>query len=315
MLANRSRPNLIRSARSDLPSPTPLPGSPRPHHLSPPIFITITISALLGIATGRSTKLCISKMANIRYVSDPKAKPKGGPGAGAAPAAAATTTATMFTITSTDGAGAHSRQSSAEPSHGGANAEHPNDGSGDHRPAKKRKVLSCFPCRDRKMKCDRGYPICGRCEKTGRNGQCTYDPRLLNDAHAATANSMRHVSAASGFSGYAMSSSMSVAAAEGLVHRAIGAKVPDRRLESLAHAGDVPRLVSPFEPVLRSGAYSEKGEGRLIEDMMFRGKGFKSMFTGSTSVFAIISKVSLTDDAWCSCSNIISVPRAQGLHI
>ena len=40
---------------------------------------------------------------------------------------------------------------------------------------RKRKVLSCFACRSRKLKCDRNYPSCARCQKAGELGDCYYD--------------------------------------------------------------------------------------------------------------------------------------------
>ena len=40
---------------------------------------------------------------------------------------------------------------------------------------RKRKVLSCFACRSRKLKCDRNYPSCARCEKAGQVADCYYD--------------------------------------------------------------------------------------------------------------------------------------------
>ena len=44
---------------------------------------------------------------------------------------------------------------------------------------RKRKVLSCFPCRSRKLKCDRNYPSCARCQKAGQSGDCYYDDAPL----------------------------------------------------------------------------------------------------------------------------------------
>src|SRR5687768_748876 len=65
--------------------------------------------------------------------------------------------------------------------HSPESRSHSPEGSTEKRPSKKRKVLSCFACRNRKMKCDRVYPVCGRCSRTGRADQCTYDPRLLEE--------------------------------------------------------------------------------------------------------------------------------------
>jgi len=39
---------------------------------------------------------------------------------------------------------------------------------------RKRDVLSCLDCRRRKLKCDRVFPVCGRCQKGGNASSCTY---------------------------------------------------------------------------------------------------------------------------------------------
>jgi hypothetical protein len=44
---------------------------------------------------------------------------------------------------------------------------------------RKRTALSCYECRRRKLRCDREYPSCGRCRKTGQASSCSYDERSL----------------------------------------------------------------------------------------------------------------------------------------
>lgn len=39
---------------------------------------------------------------------------------------------------------------------------------------RKRDVLSCLDCRRRKLKCDRIFPVCGRCERGGNSDSCVY---------------------------------------------------------------------------------------------------------------------------------------------
>ena len=43
---------------------------------------------------------------------------------------------------------------------------------------RKRIVLSCLVCKQRKVKCDRQAPVCMRCTEAGYPGQCRYDDRL-----------------------------------------------------------------------------------------------------------------------------------------
>ena len=47
-----------------------------------------------------------------------------------------------------------------------------NSHSGDRK--RRRKTLSCYDCRRRKLRCDREYPSCGRCRKAGQPDSCSY---------------------------------------------------------------------------------------------------------------------------------------------
>jgi hypothetical protein len=162
------------------------------------------------------------------------------------------------------------------------------DSLGGKRTSKKRKVLSCYACRNRKMKCDRVYPVCGRCQKTGRADQCTYDPRLLEestdnngsnaDGHHTTVTlhgtgAHNHVSGASTL--------------DVLRHKA---RAQERRIEELERklaatkSKDNPSIYKDTKP----------GEPDIQEEMMFRGKGFKTQFNGPTSVMSTIAQVWLS---------------------
>ena len=56
----------------------------------------------------------------------------------------------------------------------------PNDNdqssTSEARQKRSRILLSCAPCRNSKLKCDREQP-CGQCTKKGRDNQCTYAPK------------------------------------------------------------------------------------------------------------------------------------------
>jgi hypothetical protein len=56
-----------------------------------------------------------------------------------------------------------------------------NPPNSDHKRKRERHVLSCLDCRRRKVKCDREYPVCGRCEKGGNAATCTYKSRWSAD--------------------------------------------------------------------------------------------------------------------------------------
>lgn len=48
------------------------------------------------------------------------------------------------------------------------------DGTGGSDRKRRRKVLSCYDCRRRKLQCDRALPACGRCTKAGQASNCLY---------------------------------------------------------------------------------------------------------------------------------------------
>ena len=52
-------------------------------------------------------------------------------------------------------------------------AEH--DGLNQPPRKRRRAALSCLDCKRRKVKCDRGYPACSRCQKGGHANTCTYE--------------------------------------------------------------------------------------------------------------------------------------------
>ena len=70
-----------------------------------------------------------------------------------------------------------------------------NDASaGQNEPAstsKRRRIaLACRDCRRRKLGCDRSYPACGRCQKSGCATSCTYDPDALEAVSSSSVEKM-----------------------------------------------------------------------------------------------------------------------------
>ncbi|ORX99020.1 hypothetical protein BCR34DRAFT_628266 [Clohesyomyces aquaticus] len=165
------------------------------------------------------------------------------------------------------------------------------DATGERRATKKRKVLSCYACRNRKMKCDRVYPVCGRCQKTGRTGQCTYDPRLLDDEFV---HYNGHVQRAIGSSvrpdddGHGNSSN-STTAPDALTWKL---RTQERRLEILENKLAEIEGGGHHSPMVL-GFHTdnlEDEESPVKEAIMFRGKSFKTQFHGSTSPMSLIGQ-------------------------
>lgn len=156
------------------------------------------------------------------------------------------------------------------------------DGSPEKRPSKKRKVLSCYACRDRKMKCDRVYPVCGRCTRTGRTDQCTYDPRLLEDLYG---NPRHSEDGAPRFSSQnqTLQSNLST---ESLTWNL---RTQNRRIEALETR--VASLDGTRGFSAPAHANGEAKQPPVQERLMFKGRGFKTQFYGSTSQLSLLNNV------------------------
>lgn len=163
------------------------------------------------------------------------------------------------------------------------------DDTADKRTSKKRKVLSCYACRSRKMKCDRVYPVCGRCQKTGRTEQCSYDPRLLEEAqvrpgHPLTANGhnvMLNMHDSGSNENHAKDDSLEA------LHWKM--RLQERRIETLEKKLAATSNGNNASPSQLKDLPIKEPE--ISEEMMFRGKGFKTQFHGTSSVMSMISQV------------------------
>jgi hypothetical protein len=133
------------------------------------------------------------------------------------------------------------------------------------------------------MKCDRVYPVCGRCQKTGRADQCTYDPRLLEESFAG--------GGADGDGG----TSFTLAERHTGVHQSDNnsdalrwkVKTQERRIELLE------RQLAAKKSTKNPSQYEDVSpkEPHIKEEIMFRGKGFKTLFYGGTNVMSIVAQV------------------------
>ncbi|EMD91194.1 hypothetical protein COCC4DRAFT_71435 [Bipolaris maydis ATCC 48331] len=155
-----------------------------------------------------------------------------------------------------------------------------NDGPSHQRTSKKRKVLSCYACRARKMKCDRVLPVCGRCQKTGRRHECTYDPRLLEESNvnvATRADDATSTLLAERPADIDLSSDTCH-----VLQRKVRAQEERIALLEQQLAQRHTKHKSRYHDVLPE-------EPIFTEDILFKGKGFKAQFHGVTSVMSIAS--------------------------
>ncbi|KAF1994474.1 hypothetical protein P154DRAFT_567319 [Amniculicola lignicola CBS 123094] len=167
------------------------------------------------------------------------------------------------------------------------------DASVEKRASKKRKVLSCYACRNRKMKCDRVYPVCSRCQKTGRAEQCTYDPRLLEELPASGEG---HLEGGIGLNNFPQPDSglgptpNSNIAPDALTWKL---RIQERRLglleRQIARMDNTRGDVNAPSSIVNN-LDDHEDDPKIKECFMFRGKSFKTQFYGSTSPMTLIGQ-------------------------
>ena len=163
------------------------------------------------------------------------------------------------------------------------------DDAADKRTSKKRKVLSCYACRSRKMKCDRVYPVCGRCQKTGRADQCSYDPRLLEEAQVQPGLPLTTNGNNTMFSIHDSGMNDQFAKEDSADHLRRKIRMQERRIEMLEKKLAGTSNGNDASPSQLRDLPTKEPE--IAEEMMFRGRGFKTQFHGTSSVMSMISQV------------------------
>jgi len=203
----------------------------------------------------------------------------------------------MFTPLNESQRSAHSIQSPSPRVNGS-----PDDASTNDR-KRRRKVLSCFTCRSRKLRCDREYPSCARCRNSGCANSCTYDtpPDLSSGTYdrpypqGGTQINLARAPAAIGLpqedSLRASSSSILPGIAQAASQRRSQqseGRLPERKVGSLEvrlarlerAAGTAANDSEPLEE-------AQPGCGTSL----FKGKGFKAQFYGATCPMSIVAQV------------------------
>ncbi|OJK01963.1 hypothetical protein ASPACDRAFT_40779 [Aspergillus aculeatus ATCC 16872] len=192
-------------------------------------------------------------------------------------------------------------------------AKSPRQPSSD-KPKRRRKALSCYACRRRKLKCDREVPACGRCRNGGIAESCSYNelPLLPEEERSV----LLHNSA------YTLHSPPPARApvpqvhsvrGPGLEHPAVDQASPETRVISLAapqNAGSWQLLgasssatgINEERPSIRSNVADDNdghdygigppgsgGERLRVQTTILRGENFKTHYYGSTNPISLIS--------------------------
>jgi hypothetical protein len=174
---------------------------------------------------------------------------------------------------------------------------------------RKRDVLSCLDCRRRKLKCDRGFPACGRCVKGGIAASCTY--KSLNGTGDGQQDEM---DASADEDGRAQKRARGLFDAR-LNEMATRELVPTRNFVQsnsapLAQSNAIKSLESrlaSLEKLLSQTTTSEdfrkegtsavttlvpKSEPREPETQIFKGRGVRTQFYGPSNATSLLAHVS-----------------------
>lgn len=175
---------------------------------------------------------------------------------------------------------------------------------------RRRKALSCYECRRRKVKCDRGAPSCNRCKEAGQADSCSYslEPpvRGADGEGSESADELGHgqptypnaSSPAANISDEVFSfikqQARRIAQLEEKL--AVSDARQSRELKSLKESVAVPRLSMAENSILkiqRDIEQQEQQEAQESEPIPVRGgKGFETKFYGASNSTSLISHVS-----------------------
>ncbi|KAK3073318.1 hypothetical protein LTR53_005220 [Teratosphaeriaceae sp. CCFEE 6253] len=162
---------------------------------------------------------------------------------------------------------------------------------------RRRKVLSCYDCRRRKLQCDRVMPACGRCTKAGQAGDCLY----VDDATDVVASD--RASGRGPFDGHISRPIQQAAAPVG--DSLARLEYQERRIKqleaALAHTGHTQTIdvvqqlkVSKLPLTPESMMATAEQTGGTVTDretMLLRGKSFKTQFHGTTHPSSLIAHI------------------------
>lgn len=175
---------------------------------------------------------------------------------------------------------------------------------------RERHVLSCLDCRRRKVKCDRGFPVCSRCEKSGNSASCTYKSRgntngngeedeievELDDTAEEPAEKRMRLNGNSSHLN-AIEAPQRVTAAVLPTH-----ETTIRRLEN--RLADLERIVSRQTETHDAPAPKDTLAGRGRETYLFRGRGLRTQFYGASSPTSLLAHVCISGTPnSCSCNS------------
>lgn len=172
---------------------------------------------------------------------------------------------------------------------------------------RRRKVLSCYDCRRRKLRCDRLYPACSRCQKAGKAKSCSYDEQSLPAIQTGQgAPSSPKNSRGTSHGPWEWSSSSSTARAKHITRMA----AKPSTLEAHQTSGTWQLLGGIRAAVTEEnkGSPGSSHESIQAETVIFRGENFKTQYYGGSNPTSIVAHVRfvtfhLDTELMISCSS------------
>ena len=193
----------------------------------------------------------------------------------------------------------------------GIGREEPSPHDDTPAPKRRRIAFSCGDCRRRKLRCDRVYPSCSRCQKGGHPESCTYDSEAVESAlthFPEERNRTRDLSTANGFGpsrGIHRPSSVAPSfGVDGGAEKRPQFQSEDTAARLYAQEERIRQLEyriiglekanhdasSPEGTRLEPRSYSDP-KAAVDKDMIFRGKNFKTQFYGASHHTSFLSHV------------------------
>jgi hypothetical protein len=175
----------------------------------------------------------------------------------------------------------------------------PDDSAGGDR-KRRRKVLSCYDCRRRKLQRDRVMPACGRCVKAGQESSCVYSEDATDTLFRSSKPPGQEQTGTS-TTDHASSSSYPETTLSDLPTKL---RYQERRIQQLEAAlarttshrpdGVAARQFEVLKLPLTPESIHDTGLGSNINDretMLLRGRSFATQFSGTTHPLALIAHV------------------------
>lgn len=188
----------------------------------------------------------------------------------------------------------------------------PHDQDGKRK--RKRAILSCTDCRRRKLKCDRGFPACSRCQKVGTTATCTYDsvcqdltPANDDEAHVAEQQEQlrdlrRHQ--ANHYPTLIQQNTPVTEVHKGmpdveslLYSQAVAINRLQNKVASLEAAaiqsqrGESQNTLNKIEDIKSIGYFENRSGFNAPETALFKGKGVQTQFYGASNPVSMLAHV------------------------